>query len=148
MKKFTFPLERVLVWRRTQARVEEIKLEHLHADRHTLEARRKFLAGESIRTLTAIIRASPVTGSDLEALDRFRMSTAAQAVRVGVALRDLDRQIATQTEAVTARRRDVKLIEQLREEKFQKWQRAFQKEIDQQADESHLAKFGAVSRTH
>jgi hypothetical protein len=141
MKKFTFPLERVLGWRRTQARLEELKLERLRADRHALEARRKFLAGESTRTLAALIRTSPVTGSDLEALDRFRKSTAAQAGRVNVSMGDLDRQIAAQTEAVSSRRRDVKLIEQVREEKLQTWRRALLKEIDQQAEESHLARF-------
>jgi hypothetical protein len=146
MKKFTFSLERVLAWRRSQARLEELKLERLRADRHALEARRKFLAGESSRTLSALLRASPVTGGDLEALDRFRKSTAVQAARLDGLVRDLDGQIAAQTEAVSSRRRDVKLIDQLREKKLQTWRRAFLKEIDQQAEESHLARFARFDR--
>jgi hypothetical protein len=142
MKKFVFPLERVLGWRRTQARIEEIKLESLHAGRRALEARRKFLREEPSRTLAGLVRAGAVTGRDLEALDRYRKSATAQAARVEASLRDQDREIASQTGAVAGRRRDVHLLEQLRDEKFRKWHREFVKEIDQQAEESHLIRFG------
>ena len=144
MKKFKFPLERVLGWRRSQARLEELKLESLHAGRRALEARLKLLKEGPGRVWAALVHASPVTGSDLEALDRYHKSAAAQAARVEGSLRDQDREIAAQTSTVVGRRRDVHLLEQLRDERFGKWRREFLKDIDQQAEESHLSRFSAA----
>lgn len=145
MKRFFFPLDRVLAWLRTQARLEEIKLERLLAEKRALEARRKFLVEESGRSFHRLVSAGPLTGADLQALDHFRRSAAAQAARVETSLQDQDRQIAVQTGNLSSRRREVRLIEQLREEKLKKWQREFQKEIDQQAEESYLARFRAAN---
>ena len=141
MKKFSFSLERVLEWRRTQTRAEEIKLETLHAARRSLETRLSDLRAEPGRALTAIASAALVTGGDLAALDRHHRALASQASRVEASLAERSREISTQTDAVAARRREVRLLEMLREEAFKRWQREFFKEIDQQAEEAHLARF-------
>ncbi|MBV8842945.1 MAG: hypothetical protein JO307_09050, partial [Bryobacterales bacterium] len=39
MRKFSFPLARILDWRRTQAGIEEMKLSRLQAELRDLEAR-------------------------------------------------------------------------------------------------------------
>ena len=65
MKKFTFSLERALSWRRTQARIEEWKLEQLHGERSALEAQRKALEREYSGALGVWVSAGPVTGKDL-----------------------------------------------------------------------------------
>jgi hypothetical protein len=46
MRKFRFPLDRVMDWRRTQARIEEAKLEQLHGEVRGIEARQAELNGQ------------------------------------------------------------------------------------------------------
>jgi flagellar export protein FliJ len=141
MKKFSFSLERVLEWRRTQARADELKLETLLSARRSLETRLQALREEPGRSLAEVIHATAVTGNDLAALDRHHLATAAQAARVSAAIADWTRQISAQSDALAARRREVRLLELLRQDAFKRWQREFYKEIDQQAEEAHLARF-------
>ncbi len=141
MKKFAFRLDRVLEWRKTQERLEEIKLESLHADLMTLESRRRGLEDARSRAFLDLVRAGSVTGFDLAMLDTYRKSAGVQASRLTAERRELDGLIAKQIQELAGRRRDVRLIERLREQKFEKWRGAFQQEIDREAEEIHLSKF-------
>jgi len=147
MKKFAFPLDRVLAWRRMQARLEEMTLERLNAERRALESRALSLQRELTGVVNGLLRGGRITGTDLEALDRFRQSSAREVSRVEASMGDLDRKIAAQMEAVSGRRRDARLIERLRDEKFSKWRAEFQKEIDREAGEAHLAKHLSKQRS-
>ena len=141
MKKFEFRLQRILEWRQTQAAIEELKLQRLHAERAELESRRASLAEDYGSSQKSLLREGPVTGTDLEALDHARKAAAAQVVRVDVALRSVEQRATVQMSTVTNKRREVRLLEQLRETKLQEWTRALAKEIDQQAQEAHLARW-------
>ena len=50
---------------------------------------------------------------------------------------DIDAQLAV----VTMKRREVKLLEQLKGQRFEQWEKEMFKEIDQQAEEAFLAKW-------
>ena len=142
MKRFAFPLARVLNWRRAQALAEEMKLDRLHAERSALRGRRQDFEDASLSGLTALTRMGRVNGSDLAALDRYRNFKAAQAARLTDSLRDLDRQIAAKVETVSERRRGVRLIERLRDQAFAKWRAENGKEADRLAEESYLTRWG------
>lgn len=144
MKKFTFRLDRVLEWRKTQERIEEIKLERLHADLLAIESRRRGLADARSRAFPDLVRSGSVTGFDLAMLDTYRKSVGVQASRLTAERRELDGLIAKQIQEFAGRRRDVRLIERLREQKFQKWRGAFLQEIDREAEEIHLSKFAGT----
>jgi flagellar export protein FliJ len=142
MKKFDFPLARVMEFRRMQARVEEIKLEALYAELRAIDTREVALIQEKVRSEKALKSAKSVTGFDLEVFDAYRLSANEDQKKMDKARADCRKRIDAQLAVLTAKRRDVKLLEHLKEKRHEKWEKEMFKEIDQQADEAYLAKFG------
>ncbi len=72
MKRFTFPLSRVMDWRRMQARAEELKLEQLYAEMRGIDAREAELDEERSGSERALIAARESTGEEMAALGAFQ----------------------------------------------------------------------------
>jgi flagellar export protein FliJ len=142
MKKFDFPLARAMDFRRMQARLEEIKLEELYAELRAIDQREVALIQEKVQAEKALKSAKSVTGFDLEVFDAYRLSTKEDQKKMDKARADCRKRIDAQLAVLTVKRRDVKLLEHLKERRFEKWEKEMFKEIDQQADEAYLAKFG------
>ena len=141
MKKFVFPLARVMEWRRTQVRIEEVKLERLHSELHSMEERERALASEVSQARQAVTRAVSVTGFELSALDRYQKAVAATLLKWAGERAELSPRIAAQVDIVALRRRDLRLLERLRDQRLADWHAAFDRETEQQAQESFLAKW-------
>jgi flagellar export protein FliJ len=141
MKKFDFPLARVTDFRRMQARVEEVKLEALYAELRAIDTHEVALTQQKVQAEKTVKSAKSVTGFDLEVFDTYRLAINEDQKRLDKARADCRKRIDAQSAVVTAKRRDVKLLEHLREQRFAKWEKEMFKEIDQQADEAYLAKF-------
>jgi flagellar export protein FliJ len=141
MKKFRFPLSRVMDWRRTQARIEESKLERLFTELREIDARVTELNEERTGSEMALIAAPSNTGADLAALGAFQRFAIVEQGRLAVKRAECAQRIAAQTQAVVARRRDVRLIEKLKERRLETWRADFGREIDAQAEEAYLAKW-------
>jgi flagellar export protein FliJ len=141
MKKFHFPLDRALDWRRTQARIEESKLERLYAALRTIDARDAAFHDQRAQSETALLSAGGATGQELAALDAFQRHVRAEQARLKQARQECGKQIAAQIEAVTRKRRDVKLIENLKQRRLDGWTAELGREIDRDADEAFLAKW-------
>lgn len=140
MKKFTFPLSRVLDWRDVQARIEESKLEGLYAERRAIETKIADLLEERRRSDEAA-HTSAVTGAELAAADAFRRFSVAEHTRLDRKSVECSQRIAAQMQVVAAKRRDVKLLERLKQQRLIAWTGDFHREIDAQAVESHLARW-------
>ncbi len=146
MKKFSFTLERVLEWRRAQARREEVKLERLYGELNALEGRRNALR-EQRQQAEAELRERParagsaLTGEDLGALSAFQTFAAAELGRLAHARAQCQQQIQIQTQVLVARRRNAKLFEMLKQQRLTAWQQESEREISQLAEESHTAKW-------
>ena len=65
----------------------------------------------------------------------------AEHTRLEKSRAECSKKVAAQIQAVAAKRRDVKLLEHLREQRREVWTRDFHRELDAQADESYLAKW-------
>ena len=141
MKKFDFPLARVMDFRRLQARLEEVKLEALYAELRALDAREAASIQLKVQSEKELKSAKSVTGFDLEVFDAYRKALQEDQKRMDKARADCRKRIDAQLAVLTIKRRDVKLLEHLKEQRFEKWEKAMFKEIDQQADEAYLAKF-------
>jgi len=141
MKKFAFSLDRALDWRRAQARLEEAKLERLYAERSAIDAGQHSLRVERQQADTALRGRSHVTGQDLAALDAFQRHMAAESGRMAQARAGCERQIAVQVQILAVKRRDVKLLEKLKRQRLISWSKDLEREVSQQAEESHLAKW-------
>ena len=83
MNKFSFPLGRVMDWRRTQERIEEGKLEQLHAELRAIDAQEAVLNLARAQSERELVSAGSVTGFQLAALDAFKRYTIAERARIG-----------------------------------------------------------------
>jgi len=142
MKKFAFPLDRVMEFRRMQARLEEIKLESMYAELRAIDKKEVALIKKSVESEKAIRAEKSVTGFDLELFHTYREAMHEERKRMDKARAACRIKIDAQLQVVTGRRRDVKLLEHLKTKRFGAWEKEMFKEIDQQADEAYLAKFG------
>jgi flagellar biosynthesis chaperone FliJ len=141
MKKFQFPLGRVMDFRRMQARMEEVKLEGLYAELRALDTREAALMQQKAQSEKALRAAKSVTGFDLELFATFRDAMTLEQHRLEKARADCRKRIDAQLVVVTMKQRDVRLLEHLKEKRFDKWEKEMFKEIDRQADEAYLAKW-------
>lgn len=141
MKKFAFPLDRVMAFRRMEARVEEIKLEALYSELRAVDAREVALIQQSVASEKALRAQTSVTGFDLELFDSYRNATLEERKRMDKARADCRKRIEAQLAVLTIKRRDVKLLEHLKNQRFEKWEKEMFKEIDHQAEEAYLAKW-------
>jgi hypothetical protein len=146
MRRFSFPLGRVMDWRGAQARIEEVKLEHLYAELRAIEVNTSALLKERACADQAVLRAAAVTGSELAALAAFRRFSVAEHIRLDRLRADCSQRIAAQLQVVAIKRRDVRLLERLKQQRFSAWSAEFNREIDKQAEESHLAQWNAQRR--
>jgi flagellar export protein FliJ len=139
MKKFAFPLARVMEWRETQVRIEETALEILQAELHGLETR----LTETRAAREHAVKAPPVggfvTGAELGAFDRFRKAAAVECVKLAEAAAESRQRTAAQLQVVIRKRRDLRLLEKLRQRKLDAWKADLEREIDREASELHLA---------
>jgi len=139
MKKFSFPLSRVMDWRRAQVRIEELKLERLYGDLHGIDGRARELNEERAASEKALIAAPAATGEEMAALGAFQRFAIAEQRRLGAKRVECEERIAAQMQAVTAKRRDERLIEKLKEKRLETWKQDLSREIDAQAEEAYLA---------
>jgi hypothetical protein len=146
MRRFSFPLGRVMDWRGAQARIEEVKLENLYAELRANDAKIAALLEERARADQAVLAASVVTGSDLGTLAAFRRFSVAEHTRLDRLRADCSQRVAAQLQVVAIKRRDVRLLERLKQQRFSAWSADFNREIDKQAEESHLAQWNAQRR--
>jgi len=143
MKKFTFPLSRVMDFRRTQARLEEIKLEGLYAESRAIETREAALIQQRVQSEKALKEATSVTGFDLELFSNYGSAMKEEQKRLYKAKTECKKKIGAQVAILMVKRREVKLLEKLKEQKLETWEKEMFKEIDQQAEEAYLAKWNA-----
>jgi hypothetical protein len=141
MKKFTFPLSRAMDWRRTEARIEESKLERLFNDLRGMDTRATELNEERAASEKALIAAPGATGEELAALAAFQRFAIAEQRRLAAKRVECEQRMAAQMRAVAAKRRDVRLIEKLKEKRLDIWREDLSREIDAQAEEAYLAKW-------
>ena len=138
MKKFAFPLARVLDWRQTQAQIEESKLAQMYSELRAIEMQIGQLRAERAQAEAQILAAKSATGSELAALDSFKHASAAAESRLAAAAAVARQRAASQLQAVIQKKRDVKTLENLRERQQQAWNVEKGREIDREAGELHL----------
>ena len=145
MKKFAFPLGRVMDWRGALVRAEEARLEQIYAELRAIDARAARLDREREQSERALAHARSATGAELAAVDTFRKFVFTERIRLEGLRAGVQQRIAAQIQVVAKKRRDVKLLERLKDQRYEKWRTDFAREIDAQADESFLAKWNRLA---
>lgn len=138
MKRFDFPLQRVMDIREKLVAMEEARLEALHGELRVLDARRAALESEEARMAQSVISASTISSSDLVAADAFRQHLKDQRVAVKEQRQDTERRTSKQREVLLEARRRYELLGRLRKKAREQWTRDFDKELETIATESYL----------
>jgi hypothetical protein len=78
-------------------------------------------------------------GTELRDLDAFKKASKAEFEKLTKAAVDSRKRIATQIEVLSRKRRDFRLLENLRARKLGAWRADLEREIDNEAAELYLA---------
>ena len=141
MKSFDFPLDKVRLYREKQAQIEESKLERLYTGRRTVEARRDTLNRHRSETERSLLSAQYANAAELAALDRWGRFVEQQNQVFAKQLAQCDAEIAAQRARVMEARRQFQLLDKLKEKRVAIWRAACDRELEQQAAESYLARW-------
>ena len=141
MRNFRFSLERVLSWRRTELQAEEARLAALFAERSRLDTARAEIRAARDGAGNRLLQAEAVDGIELESLEGYRR-------RMEKELIAMDRRRAQSAEAILKQRatvvdahRRVRLLEKLKDRHLGEWRLDWQRENENLASESFLARW-------
>ncbi len=140
MKRFDFPLERVLRWRQEQAALEELKLRQLRVDLGRLAAARHKIEADAAESHRYVFSQAGIDAALLKSLDSYRQHSAVQIRSIESRERQWEAKIVEQLSRVMEARRKSELLERLRRDSLQRWRAAANKEQEDLAAELFLAK--------
>jgi flagellar export protein FliJ len=145
MKRFEFSLRRVLDLRKQQAEMERARLQALLATLERLRAAKQSLNQELQDARTSLTR-SLASGNDYRVFADFE-----QHIHRRCAIHDRDsllvqQQVRDQQAKVRDADQQVKLLENLKAKKLEQWNHQLDKELEELASDSYLARMSADRR--
>jgi flagellar export protein FliJ len=140
MKKFSFPLERVMQWRSVEAQIAEGELQRLLGDLLRIQTSIEDLANEFRRASEAVMNSQKTTGADLRALDAFRAAVTTQATRLAAEEVECNGRIEAERKKLVQTRRNLRLLELLKQKRVAVWRADSERTLQNEADELHLLK--------
>jgi hypothetical protein len=141
MKAFQFPLERVLDWRRTQLELEEARYKQQADSLTGLDRQRAEVEAAGIRAEIQVREWSPIAAGDLSALGNFRLYVKAQESEIARRRFEAAQKLAEQQKLMLEARRRCRLLERLKERRLAEWTSARDREVEEIATESYLARW-------
>ena len=146
MKKFEFPLRRVLELRRQQAEVERAKLQALRAELVRLESEIVTTQKRADAAREHVQRSPSTSGLDLLALANFQRHMGHVGSSMKGKREQVNTQISEQQTQVREAERKVKLLENLESRKLAEWTVGRDKELEELAADSYMARLIAGRR--
>ncbi|HEY2016254.1 MAG TPA: hypothetical protein VGH38_22275 [Bryobacteraceae bacterium] len=143
MTSFRFPLQRVLEWRRTQLELEEIQYRRQVAALAELDRQRADLETAGKVAEAQVREWNPLAGGDLEALGGFRLHVKARQRDMVAPRAECLKQLERQQQRMLEARRRLRLLERLKERQLKEWRTVCNKELEELASESYMAKWSA-----
>ncbi len=141
MKRFVFPLQRVMDWRTLQVRAEEEKLANLQQQAEALALRENALTTAELNSEIELLKRPSIEGSDLQALSLFQERIHKERANLQIKRKQFEAQIVEQRKRLLKARRDVRVLEKLKENRVREWTYLSDRETENTAAESFLAKW-------
>ena len=141
MNAFRFPLEKVLGWRRAELDLAELKFQRLTAAVAAVDQALAELETAGIRAEILVRDWSPVCGRDLAALGSFRLHVRKKNAELAARRVECEARLAAGRGEMLEARRRLRLLERLRDRRFEDWRLARDKELEELAAESYLARW-------
>lgn len=139
MKAFSFRLEKALDWRRLQLELEENRYRRQAAALADLDRARADLEASAIRAEVQVRTWTPLTGGDLATLARFREYVSHAGRTLEVRRAACEHQLQEQQKVMLEARRRCRLLERLRERRWEQWRADCDRELEHFAAECFLA---------
>jgi flagellar biosynthesis chaperone FliJ len=140
MAKFQFSLERVAVFRRTQADVERNRLEQLQAKLESLRETRTELARRQQQSALGLARPGAITASwAAQAIDMFSQFVTEESGRLRGQEAAQSMEIQRQQQRVIEAERKVELLTKLRDRRHEAWRQEEGKALEELAADAYLA---------
>ena len=141
MNAFRFPLQKVLDWRKTELGIEEARYRRQIEMLAEIDRERARLEGAGAAAEEQVREWNPVVGGELSALGSFRLHMKHREFALAQPRAECLQKIAAQQQAMLAARRRLRLLERLRERRLAEWTSARDREVEELASESYLARW-------
>jgi flagellar export protein FliJ len=145
MKRFEFSLRRVLDIRKQQADMERARLQALLGTVGRLRVAKQSLEQELHDARTGLTR-SFATGNDYRIFADFEQHTHRRCAAIERDIQRVQQQVRDQQVKVMDADQQVKLLEKLKAKKLQEWNHQVDKELEELAADSFLARLSADRR--
>ena len=147
MKAFEFPLERVAAYRRQEAELARNTLQQMTSVLDLLLIERNKIERQAIDLRSKTKSRPDLTGQDLMALSAYETHASRLVKQIELKAAEVKKQIDKQRLLVLTADRNVKLLDRLRDRKFQECRAESDRELDMLAADSHLARLAAARTT-
>ena len=139
MRKFSYPLERVLHFRRLGLEIEQSRLARLRADLASLDQMRREVDRQA-RQASTDVRTPAGPSRELDVYGAFRDSTRRLDRRLASRRAELLEKAGVQLQAVLEAHRRCEVLERSRNKALEDWRRGQFREEEALAGELHLAR--------
>ncbi|HLH15712.1 MAG TPA: hypothetical protein VKX45_00755 [Bryobacteraceae bacterium] len=146
MTAFRFPLAKVLEWRRAQLQAARARFQQQAAVVAGLDAERAALETAAAQEEIAVRHAESIHGSDLSALAGFARHVRIRGAELIAARARAQSELENRENEMLEARRRVRLLERLEQRRRQEWSAAMDRELEEVAAESHLARLARGRR--
>jgi septal ring factor EnvC (AmiA/AmiB activator) len=140
MKKFAFPLDRALNWRRLQSERERAELEKLAGEGQAIAGREKRMRSERAEQEHGLAHGLYLDSAYVATLPRWQQQVKQSLAEIAAEQRAADARVAAQREKFQETERAVRLLERLRERRLANWEMELAKEEETFAAEAYLAR--------
>ena len=141
MTTFRFPLQKVLDWRRTQLELAEARFQQQLAALAAIDRAYAEMEASGITAELEVRRWDPLAGCDLAALGRFRLLVQSREKQIALQRVECQRELAVRKSAMLEARRRCRLLERFKERHLAEWTSARDRELEEVASESFLARW-------
>ena len=141
MKAFQFPLAKALDWRRIQLELEEVRYKQQIASLAGLDQQRAEVEASGIRAEIQVREWSPIAAGDLSALGNFRLHIKSQESEIARRRFEAAQKLAEQQKLMLEARRRWRLLDRLKDRRLTEWTTGRDREVEQIAAESYLARW-------
>jgi len=138
---FRFSLQKALEWRGTQLELAEAQVQQQLAALAYLDRQELELQTMGRRTEVEVRALQPLSGADLAALGSFRALVKSQERELARKRLEMRAELAKRQAAMLEARRRSRLLERLKERRWAEWQAASDKELEELAADSYLARW-------
>ena len=141
MLAFRFRLERVLEWRKKKSHLEESRLAACLALVHETEQKLAHLRAERRHIERELLDHSSIPAAEFANLGCYRLHAARREGDLAEERRQRLESASEQRARVQQARRNVKLLEKMRERRLEEYSIQASRELEQTAGESHLTRW-------